>query len=107
MKPTMKEFNLEADNRTDVAFTGLKLASVKSRDYNNRTDRWTELHLYRTQGGKYVVQTLGMTSIQGEHVKRIVDIASNLAELYEICGHGWLAKYLYQAAGLSDVQRID
>jgi hypothetical protein len=103
----VQDFHLRADNRADVKFRGIKVASVRSCDYTDRKDRWTELHLYQTTGKTYIICTIGMTTVAGEHVKSVIDLARSKSEVVSVLGHGWLAKYLYSAAGIDGVETID
>jgi hypothetical protein len=44
-----------------IKFNGQKIAEVSSRRAGN--PRWTELHLYRTDGGKYVLEKVGASVV--------------------------------------------
>jgi EXLDI family protein len=52
------------DEERDVRFVGVLLASTSSRRDGKR--RWSEVDIYRTEGGNYVVARCGRSSIEGE-----------------------------------------
>lgn len=59
------EIRLRKTGGTDVEFEGDELARVSSRKSEDQT-RWTELALYRTKSGRYVVQNIGRSVVAGE-----------------------------------------
>jgi len=109
----MEKITLENDNAPDVAFTGEQVASVASSNnnassyYSGTTGRWTTLQLYKTKSGKYVCQSIGHTQWQGESTRYKVSICEDEAGVIAFFGHGWLAKHLYEEAGIVDAQEID
>lgn len=101
----METFTLQNDNAADIKFTGELIASVSSRD--NDTTRWTELALYKTKGGKYVVSSVGVTKWQGERDRYAATAFGHEEEVVEHLGYGWLAKELYEKAGIDASEAID
>lgn len=59
----MIEYTLPDGDKT-VTFVGEELGAADSRAPGK--DRWFELHLYRTEGGNYVVAGAGRTKVRGE-----------------------------------------
>lgn len=63
----MDEYTITRDGQRDLKFTGEKLAEVNNKWVAGReNNRWHELTLYRTAGGKYVLQEVYRTMWQGE-----------------------------------------
>ena len=66
-------FTIPVNNSPDIRFVGKKIAETSSSKhrasefYSGKTGRWTELHLYKTKGGKYVCQQIGRTEWIGEY----------------------------------------
>ncbi len=57
-------YSLPRDGEPHLAFEGELLAKATSALGSKR--RWTELAIYRTEGGSYVVQTIARSSQAGE-----------------------------------------
>lgn len=104
----MDTIELFRDDGPDVRFQGEKTASASSFEHDGpRNIRWTELALYRTAGGKWVCHEIGCTKWDGERTRRALHIADSEAALIEMVGHGWLAKELYEDAGIDAAVTID
>lgn len=104
----MENYTVERDNEPALTFSGEKIASVSSYTTSNATRwRWTELTLYRTQGGRYVCEQVGRTRWQGEHTRHAATIADDTAGVIEFFGHGWLAKDLYDEAHIDASEHVD
>ena len=52
------------DAETLVTFTGVRLAFASSQTPNKT--RWSEISIYRTDSGKYIVHGVGRSIIRGE-----------------------------------------
>lgn len=109
----METITLENDNAPDVRFTGEEVASSSSSAnnassyYSGSTGRWTVLKLYKTKGGKFIAQSIGRTQWQGEHDRYKVAVCETEADVIAFFGHGWLAKSLYEEAGIVDVTDVE
>lgn len=57
----MQDFQIPDRNGRQVVFTGVLLAKGSSDD--GKVMRWSEIELYRTQAGKYVIHTIGQSSV--------------------------------------------
>lgn len=55
-----KEYVLPRDGEPSINFSGRALAEVSS--YSNRKQAWTELKLYLTDGGNYILHVIGRTT---------------------------------------------
>jgi EXLDI family protein len=58
------QFTITRDGYPPLRFKGVELTSVTSRDHNST--RWTVLSLYKTLGGKYIVERNRLTCWQSE-----------------------------------------
>ena len=102
----METFTIEVDNEPSIRFTGELLATASSKD-NDSVGRWTELRLYRTQGGKHICYQVGRTQWEGERDRFDAKVCDSIEEVKEYFGHKWLAKELYADAGIEDVVEVD
>lgn len=104
----MDTITVERDNDADLRFQGEQIASASSYHFEgSRNIRWTELTLYKTAGGKLVAEEVGRTRWQGERTRYSAYVAESSAELVEQMGYGWLAKELYDAAGIDYAVEIE
>lgn len=109
-----RTMTIECDNGPTIRFTGDRIAAAASSDnnasgssYSGSTGRWTELKLYKTKGGYYVCHQIGYTRWQGERDLYKAKVCETTEEVIEFFGHRWLAKELYENAGIEDVTQID
>lgn len=105
----MKTFTIEIDGEPNIRFTGELVASASTSDnraagnyYSGQAGRWTELFLYKTKGGKFVCHQIGRTIWQGERDRFSGKVCETLEEVKGFFGHRWLAKELYDDAGIDD-----
>ena len=111
---TMTEtvFISERDNAPDLKFKGVHIASAASSSnnassaYSGSPGRWTTLGLYRTRGGKYVSVRVSHTVWSGETDRHEARVCETEADVVEFFGHGWLAKKLYEAAGIDATEAV-
>ena len=104
----METIELSRDDGPDVSFQGEQIASASSYNHQGpRNIRWTELVLYRTAGGKFVCAEVGQTIWGGERTRRGVHIADSAAGLIESLSYGWLAKELYEKAGIDHAEIVE
>jgi hypothetical protein len=109
----MEKFTLEIDNAPKLRFTGELIAEAASSDdkasgsYSGQSGRWTELALYKTAGGKFVCHRIDNTCWQGESTHFIGKVCETPEEVKQFFGHEWLAKRLYEEAGIDDVIEVD
>ncbi len=101
------KFKLWRDGQKDLEFEGVELASVDNRSHQGEKEsRWTELALYRTRGGKYVLHRKDRTCWQGEEdseTAEVFDTVSDLVdEITEEGGVGNLYKELIEEAAKED-----
>lgn len=103
----MEEIIIERDNAPNLKFKGEGVAAASSKNTYNDGGRWTILKLFRTAGGKFVCQTIGVTCWQGERDRYSGAVCETEAEVIAYFGHGWLAKELYEEACIEDVESVD
>ncbi len=107
------EYTIRRDGERDIKFTGIKLASTSSSNntassyYSGQVGRWAKLALYKTQGGKYVCESIGYTQWQGEHNRHKAAICETEQQVCEFFGNGWLAKDLFAEAGIDCSEEVE
>jgi hypothetical protein len=75
----MTEFVVQ-DGFRRVKFTGVLLARASSESHNRR--RWTELALYRTDGGTYILEKIGASRVM--HEKSCPQVIEDLPRFQEV-----------------------
>ena len=101
----MKEYVLKRDNGKDVRFKGKRLAAVDSRDHKRSRQydvraRWTEMAMYKTEGGSYIVSITGRSDVAGEVDRLKVEVFGNKEDMFDGVGFSYLSKALYDEARL-------
>ena len=99
---------VERDDNTDLRFLGAEIAHVTSEKPDGPSSkRWTELTLYKTDSGKYVVHKVGVSLLDGENDKHSGFVCDTTADVVAELGfEGWLSKNLYDAAGIDVIEDI-
>lgn len=110
----MQEFQIDRDNGASLSFNGELLAKVSSSDnnasgssYSGQTGRWQVLALYKTEGGKLICERIDRTRWQGERDGHAAKVCTDHKQVIEFFGHGWLAKDLYDEAGINAAEKVD
>lgn len=109
----MEQITLSNPGAPDVRFVGKLVAQVSSSPdqassyYSGSNGRYTILRLFRSRGGKLIAEQTGRTQWQGERDRIKVAVCDDEKAVIEFFGHGWLAKDLYEEAGISDVTDVD
>ncbi len=102
----MKTINLERSGQPALEFTGELVAGVTSNPHDDK-DRWTELQLYKTNSGRYVMHVLGQTVLPDEHVRAKADVIDDIEKLPGVLGYTNLAKQLYAKINLVVKETLD
>lgn len=102
----MRAIRLRNDHGLDVDFTGELIGRAGGNDLTPK-ERWSELHLYRTEAGAYVAHELKCSTVANERTKFRVHHAKTTEGLVAALGEGWLAKRLYEESGLDVTRKID
>ncbi len=95
------------DNDKDLCFKGELIAEVSSFRRGSNDTNWTELNLYRTSAGKYIAEEIGRTRRMNQHDRHAATVCDSTAEVIDALGTGWLAKQVYESAGISCVERVE
>jgi len=109
----MEKFVLEISGGPNLKFVGEKIASTESSwkqarsDFSGETGRCEELTLYRTKGGSFVCYKASLTQWQGERDIYSGAVCKTEEEVCAFFGHGWLAKELYEEAGIEGTIEIE
>jgi len=104
------EVVLERDGDAKLRFVGEFVAQATSRAVN--APRWTDHELYRTNGGKYVLATIGRTDRADERERHAAFVCATPVDVREALrrGNGRLtnvAKALLTAAEVHDPAFLD
>ena len=108
----MQAFTIQRDDAPNLTFTGTLLAGASTSpeqaapDYSGSVGRWTELQLYRTEGGKYICQRIHRTQWQGETDSFTAAVCDDHAGVIEFFRHGRLAFEIYEAAAIPNAEQV-
>lgn len=75
----MSSFRVARHSERDLAFDGDLLADRTS--HVDGASRWTEVRIYRTDTGRYVAETVGVSTMPGEHNRMTVRVLDTAAEV--------------------------
>lgn len=110
----METFEVQRDNDANLKFSGELIASRASSpdqafhsNYSGSVGRWTEFRLYKTVKGKYICSSIYRTQWEGERDKYNGEVCETTDSVIEFFGHDWLAKELYEEAGIDASVLID
>lgn len=110
----MEKITVERDDDRNITFTGELIASASSSDdramgssYSGSTGRWQVLKLYKSKSGKFIAQRINRTRWQGERDTYEAAVCSSNEEIIEFFGSGWLAKELFDEAGIDAAIDLD
>lgn len=81
----MPTFRLPRPATVDLVFDGELLADVSSKDDPGQT-HWTEIRIYRTDSGRYVGETVGLSALPHQRPRitvRVVDTAAEVKQALE------------------------
>jgi hypothetical protein len=104
----MQEYTVTRDGQKDLRFSGELLVEANNKWVAGReNNRWHELSLYRTTGGKYVLQEVYRTQWQGEIDRHGAAVYGTAEEVLDAltCEDGGLSdldKELLQRAAKAD-----
>lgn len=109
----MTEETVQRDDEPSITFVGKVIGTARSStnnassSYSGSPGRKTTLILYRTRGGKFVCEKIGITQWQGEKTRYSGAVCDSEAEVTKFFGFGWLAKELYDEAGITASINVD
>ena len=98
---------IQTDTGSDLRFKGYEIGHVSSEKPDGPSSiRWTEITLYKTESGKYVVERVGMSVADGENNKIAAYVCDDHEAIKKVLAFGWLSKLLYDQAGIEIIQDI-
>lgn len=100
----METITVTRDKALDLRFEGALVCKVSSEE--EFASRWTELFLYRTEGGKFVGQIVGVSTMEGENNRYKAEVCEDETAVIQFFGAGWLAKELYREANIDAVEIV-
>lgn len=107
----METIIVKRDNERDIKFIGKKIASVASYENDpGSIGHWNKLFLYRTKGGKYICEKFDCTVWGEEKIRRegcICGAINQIDQIIEFFGTGYLAKELYETAGIDTAIEVE
>lgn len=91
-------FTVERHADVPLEFAGTILADLTTREDESQT-HWTELRLFKTDSGKYVVESVGCTTVPGQHPLIKVDVCDDArAVRFALTRHDKGRKYMTDLA---------
>ena len=88
------------DDAPNIRFAGTLIASASSRDDSGSPGRWAEYRLYKTRDGRYACSAVSKTCWDDERDWSRAAFCATEAEVKAFFGAGWLARELYDDAGI-------
>lgn len=81
---TTETTTLQRDGKAPLRFKGTLLAKADNRSHEgDRQNRWTELTLYKTAGGKYVIRRTNRSQWSGESDRTQAEALATAPEVIE------------------------
>ncbi len=85
MTEETKQFTVTRDGKKDLSFTGVHIAVASDHEHQGpQNTRWSEIDIYRTDSGKYVVAQVYRTRWQGEEDSHRADVCESPADVLEL-----------------------
>lgn len=102
---TYRPITITPDNgpMLDIA-AAIELAAVNSRRPDSA--HWTELQLLKTRAGAYVCVEYGHSIIDHQHTRTQAGLAGTIEQVIDFFGQRWLAKKLYEEAGIDLIIKV-
>ncbi len=80
-----KQFTVTRDGKKDLQFTGVKIGSGSDHEHQGpQNSRWSEIDIFRTDSGRYVVAQVFRTRWQGEEDSRRAEVCESAAAVLEL-----------------------
>lgn len=106
-------YTLRVSGGPNLRFVGALIAQTSSSKergadtFSGEAGRWTELCLYKTKGGQYVAQKIKRTEWDGDYDRHSAQACATAEDVKSFLGYGWLAKQLYDLAGIDAAIDVD
>ena len=95
------------DDQPDLVFSGELIASSSSHHHEGpQNTRWSELRLWRTEGGSFIAGKCHRTRWIGEKDSFSAQICDDEATVVEAFGHSDLAKSIYADADINATETV-
>ncbi len=115
MENKMEKYVVKRDGQRNLSFTGSLLSEASSwMPYGENENRWEELALYKTKGGKYVLSYEYNTAFEGEneeHKAFVADNIENIVKKYQAMSEYGIIpdvlKHLLEKAGFDFTEEIE
>jgi hypothetical protein len=102
------KFLISRTGAPDLAFQGEEIASASTRWVRGQQqNRWHELTLYQTTGGKFVAAREYITQWQGESGETEARVCESEADVIEFFGQTDAAKEIYSGAKIPNLALVD
>ena len=101
----MEQITLYRDGKRNLRFVGELIREESTRGIDD--NRWTELSLYVTKGGRYVAARSRISQWQGEEDFFEAESFGSARELQEWLGWSEEAKALYDAADIAAYEEVE
>ena len=102
----IRERTLTNDGKRDVKFRGELIAQVTSHTHDN-SSRWTEIDIYKTEGGSHIVQVTGRTCWQGEVNKFVVHVCNTETSVIDaLTQDGCISNLAKEALAEADIECV-
>ena len=101
------KITVKRDDQADLAFSGELIASASSHcNQVHEQIRWTELCLWRTDGGRFVAGECQRTIWPNETDSYTAQICDDKAGVVETFGYSNLAKSIYEQAKIDATEAV-
>jgi len=108
MEKRVTKITVYRDDYPNLLFTGRVVAEVTDHATEGaRQSRWTELTLYVSNRGTWICQSCTRSQWQGETNYSRAEVFDSHAGVIDFFGHSDLAKELYAAAEIEDVEVVE
>lgn len=109
----METYKISRSNGRDLIFTGTVLASVHDRNavatigIAPEARGWTQLILYKTLAGNYIVEKIGGFGGDDFVHTREARVCTTIDHIFDYVGWSGLAKELYDKAEIDYVEYVE
>ncbi|MCL4473881.1 MAG: hypothetical protein M1455_08090 [Actinobacteria bacterium] len=85
MSQNMQKYRVRRDGKKDLSFTGINIAEASDHEHQGpQNTRWSEIEIYKTDSGKYVVAQVYRTRWQGEEDSHRAEVCESPADVLEL-----------------------
>lgn len=99
------DIRLKRDHQSDLIVRKPKLVAEVSSEEPEKM-RWTELRLWSSDQGAYIVEQVGISLHEKERTRHRVWVCDTMEEVIGKLRRGWLARKLYDMVGIDDAEVV-